>query len=122
VVVDPSTRVAIMVTGWPLLMLEDVATTSTMVLPPETIEVVEPKIALPKVEGELGILDDEEVSVWTGDVFRVVASIGEGVGVGIGVGEVVGDRIWVVTLAVVNAVVVGEGEGDATLIVPGESS
>jgi hypothetical protein len=78
-------------------MLEDVAITCTMVLLPETIEVVKPEIDLLKVEVGLGVSDDEDICVWVGDVFRVVPGFGEGVGVGVamgvevGVGEVVGD-------------------------------
>jgi hypothetical protein len=48
--------------------------------------------------------------------------VGVGEEVGVGVGEVVGDAVWVITFVVVTAVLVGEGEGDAILGVPGESS
>jgi hypothetical protein len=44
-------------------MLEDVAITCTMVLLPETIEMVEPEIALLKVELELEVSDGEDVWV-----------------------------------------------------------
>jgi hypothetical protein len=110
-VLDPSATVAVTVTRWPLLML-DVAITSTTVLLPETIEVVEPEIALLKVDVGLEILDNEE------DVFGVVAGVREEVDVG----EEVGDSTWVITFVVVTAVVIGEGEGEATMSVPGESS